>query len=71
MKQTENPALTEGKKTRLIRCHGHFIDSDRRGNCSFCSGRPGSAAVRRPDEREAQGKQAERKREKIEGEKIE
>ena len=65
MKQTENPALTEGKKTRLIRCHGHFIDSDRRGNCSFCGGRPGSAAVRRPDAQETQqGKQPERKERK-------
>ena len=64
MKQPENPALTEGKEKRLIRCYGHFIDSDRRGNCSFCGGRPGSAAVRLPDERKAQSKQAERKERK-------
>ncbi len=64
MKQPETPALTEGTETRLIRRHGHFIDSDRRGNCSFCGGRPGSAAVRRPDEQETQGKQAERKERK-------
>ena len=64
MKQPETPALTEGKETRLIRCHGHFIDSDRRGNCSFCGGRPGNAAVRLPAHRGAQGKQPERKERK-------
>ena len=64
MKQPENPALTDEKKTRLIRCYGHFIDSDRRGNCSFCGGRPGSAAVRLPDEQGTQGKQPERKERK-------
>ena len=61
MKQPETPALTERKETKLIRRHGHFIDSDRRGNCSFCGGRPGSAAVRLPDEQGTQGKQAKRR----------
>ena len=50
--ETETPNLTEETKPKpkLIRCYGHFTDSDGRGHCSFCGGRPGSDAVRYPGE---------------------
>ena len=49
------------EERKLIRCYGHFIDSDHNGNCSFCGGRPGSAAVRYPDEQGTQSEQVKRK----------
>ena len=50
--ETETPDLTEETKPKpkLVRCYGHFTDSDGRGHCSFCGGRPGSSAVRYPDD---------------------
>ena len=47
------PKRETGERTRparLIKCHAHFTDTDRQGNCGYCGGAPGSSPVRNTNE---------------------
>ncbi len=48
--QAETEARTQRVQARMIKCHGHFTDIDRTGNCLYCGGKPGGSAVRRTNE---------------------
>ena len=48
--QAEPEARTQRVQARTVKCHGHFTDIDRAGNCLYCGGKPGGSGVRRTNE---------------------
>ena len=48
--QPQGEAQTQRIQARTAKCHGHFTDIDRAGNCLYCGGKPGGSAVRRTNE---------------------
>ena len=48
--QAETEARTQRVQAHKVKCHGHFTDIDRAGNCFYCGGKPVGSAVRRTNE---------------------